>query len=861
MVSYIISLKRLLIVSLSFFLYNVVLEGQVQQDKPVVDSFAIKNWSFISSPGISKNGDLVVYITNKADSSVLTVKTSFSDKIKKNINDVKSYKLSNDGQFLIVLKRNDSLQIVSIFGKKNVFLPKIKSFKYFKNSGKEWIVYHTIKDELVFYDIASSKSRIFTEINFYYANNLANSIVVLSKYDSVDKLSVIDLGDFSSRLIGSFPNIENLILDKKGIHIAFRSVSNDHATNFIFYCNIIDSSLKRISINTLDNIDRAINLKRFSYDGKFIFLNLKKSNIVSDKNKQVKIWNFSDSWLRSDNSKENVVQFNFGILNLVTEEIHELQSEYDNVEFISNTDDKFLRITSSEGNLSEQHWNKTSLYHFFLYNLSNQTRIRINFMPISLSPNGYTIIGFDSSYQNILSYNVKTSEVTQISPTSSSFSKFGENSLYDRQSWEIAGWITSYKLLLYDKYDIWLVDIRKPNQKNNLTNFYGFKNNISFRFVGDAEGYILSAEDTLLITAFDNTNKKNGFFKLGHMDKSDPIKLIMSNHIYKHTLNPSLSRFKPLKAENINVWLIQRTRSDSSTNYYLTSDFIHYRPITNNYPEKAVNWLTSELINYPGLNGINNQGILYKPENFDSTKKYPLIINYYDKRSDLLNWYIEPGFSFDNINIPYFVSRGYLVFTPDIVFIQSGPGPSAVNSIVGAAVFFQQKRWVDSSAIGIQGHSFGGYLTNYIVSHSRIFAAAISSSGFSNLFSSVGSITLQSGIDYFDEWAETQQGRIQSTLWKNRDIYINNSPVFYADQVTTPLLIVNNQLDGVVNFDQGLEYFLALRKLKKKAWMLQYPGEGHGLIDDNNIIDYTLKMESFFDHYLKKKDYPKWMVI
>jgi len=224
--------------------------------------------------------------------------------------------------------------------------------------------------------------------------------------------------------------------------------------------------------------------------------------------------------------------------------------------------------------------------------------------------------------------------------------------------------------------------------------------------------------------------------------------------------------------------------------------------------------------------------------------------------SDGLYDFNFPGWSI-NVNVPYFVSNGYLVFLPDIIYKIGEPGQSALNAVESAARYLSRMPWVDSTRMAIQGHSFGGYETNYIVTHSHLFAAAATFAGTSDWISAYGELEFGSGLPRQSKY-EIGQDRLGASLWQRPDLYVKNSPIFSADQVTTPLLIVANKEDGGVPFEQGVELYMALRRLNKKVWMLQYDGEGHS-VSGKNAADYTIRLTQFFDHYLKGAAPPVWM--
>jgi dipeptidyl aminopeptidase/acylaminoacyl peptidase len=276
------------------------------------------------------------------------------------------------------------------------------------------------------------------------------------------------------------------------------------------------------------------------------------------------------------------------------------------------------------------------------------------------------------------------------------------------------------------------------------------------------------------------------------------------------------------------------------------------------HPEREFNWLTTELVTFKTPDGTYTKGIIYKPEDFDPLKKYPLIFHYYEQRADKLNMYQRIyGNDAMDFSIAWFVSHGYIVFTPDIHYKIGQNGQCALNSLMGSVNYLRRFEWADLKHMGLEGESFGGYETNYIVSQTRVFAAAVSSSGMSNLTSDYGSLW-GSGISK-EEYYENRQGRMAVPLWANPGLYIRNSPIFFVNRVNTPMLTVANENDRNVSFAQGLAWFLALRRLGKPIWMLQYDGKTHGLAG-RSFVDFTLRSQQFFDYYLKGCRAPMWMV-
>jgi dienelactone hydrolase len=432
----------------------------------------------------------------------------------------------------------------------------------------------------------------------------------------------------------------------------------------------------------------------------------------------------------------------------------------------------------------------------------------------------------------------------------------------------MAGWLTDESgILVYDNYDIWKLDPAGKKKPINITNGYGRRNNIKFR-IPDRRTAMrgLSDKATILLSAFNTINKHNGFYQKNLQEDDNPKLLTMGPYIFCHigAVPPGGSfdaaGMEPVKAHQTNVWLVMRQSPTEGRNLFVTKDFKSYTALTKHQLHKDYNWLTTELVTWKQFDSTTCQGVLYKPENFDPQKKYPIIFYYYEQLSFLLFSYPRPDFSIGPIDIPWYVSHGYLVFTPDIHYKAGLPGPSAYNSVVSAAAHLARMPFVDGLKMGITGHSFGGYETNYLITHTNIFAAAAEGAGTSNLISGYGTLRGSHGKEYEsgEKNFEIGQYRMGVTLWQRPDLYISNSPIFKADKVTTPLLIMHNRGDRQVNWNQGIELFTGLRRLQKKVWMLEYDDGGHSVAGDD-AKDYTIRMMQFFDHYLKGAPAPKWM--
>jgi len=414
------------------------------------------------------------------------------------------------------------------------------------------------------------------------------------------------------------------------------------------------------------------------------------------------------------------------------------------------------------------------------------------------------------------------------------------------------GWVEqdSY-LLVYDKHDIWKLDPSGKKAPANLTDSYGRRQNLRFRYekIDEEEKYI-PANATLYLSAFAYGNKAGGYYRDYVQQQGQPEKLIFSDHAYTQ-----LS-----KAKKDNRITFRRGSFREYNDLYASElSFAKVEQLSRANPQMAdYLWGSVELVNWTSTEGEPLEGLLYKPENFDPKKKYPMLVYFYERSSDGMHNHRVPAPSASTINIPYFVSNDYLVFVPDIVYKDGYPGESAMDCIIPGVQMLTAQGFVDEKNMALQGQSWGGYQIAYMVTRTNLFKAAMAGAPVANMTSAYGGIRWSTGMSRQFQYERTQS-RIGGTLWEKPLQFIENSPLFFADRVKTPLLIMHNDQDGAVPWYQGIEYFMALRRLNKPVWMLVYNGEDHNLVQRKNRKDLSVRLSQFFDHYLKGAPAPVWM--
>ena len=287
--------------------------------------------------------------------------------------------------------------------------------------------------------------------------------------------------------------------------------------------------------------------------------------------------------------------------------------------------------------------------------------------------------------------------------------------------------------------------------------------------------------------------------------------------------------------------------------------FTDVKTISNTNPQQSeYNWGTVELVGWKSYEGLDLQGLLYKPEDFDPNKKYPLMVYFYETYTQDMHWHYVPKPTASIVYPTEYISNGYIVFIPDIKYVDGHPANSAFDCIVSGTDYIAKNSWIDTNRMALQGQSWGGYQTAMLVTMTDKYCCAMAGAPVSNMTSAYGGIRWGSGLSRMFQYEKTQT-RLGGTLWDSLDVYLENSPIFHVPKVQTPLLIMHNDNDGAVPWYQGIEYFVSLRRLNKPAWMLNYNGDAHNLRKLANKRDLSRRMRQFYDHYMLGTPAPKWM--
>ncbi len=418
--------------------------------------------------------------------------------------------------------------------------------------------------------------------------------------------------------------------------------------------------------------------------------------------------------------------------------------------------------------------------------------------------------------------------------------------------WGVAGWTKDdARVLIYDRYDVWEIDPLGAVAPKNLTDGAGRRDQLIFRVADlDPEERAIDPAQPLLLRAFDDVTKYAGFYRDRVGGTSAPERILMAPKSW-----PVLQ-----KARKSDQLLVSRADYREFPDLWTGASFDALQRITDAMPEQArYRWGDVELVKWMNLDGVEMEGLLYKPEGFDPTRKYPMITYFYEQLSDGLYNYNRPA-GRNVINPVVYTSLGYLVFMPNIHYTPGQPGPSAVKSIVPGVQALIARGIADPKRLGISGQSWGGYQTAYVITQTNLFSAAVPNATVVNMTSAYGGIRWESGVERAIVNYENGQSRIGGSIWETPELYLENSPLFHLDRVTTPVLFMANDADGAVPWYQGIEFFVAMRRLGKEAYMLNYNGDAHNPRKYANQKDVDRRMQEFFAHHLLGAPAPDWMV-
>jgi dienelactone hydrolase len=603
----------------------------------------------------------------------------------------------------------------------------------------------------------------------------------------------------------------------------------------------------------------------FSENGESLYFGLAPTPILPDTTLlpeeivNVEVWTWTDNRIyteqknKLDNEKKRTYPAVWHIRRnqlfpLATSEVPELRfQEERNAEWaLGFNEEPYAKYITSEGTA-----------HKDLYGVSTTTgkpwRIAtdVRYKP-HISPGGKYIAWWSERDSSWFAWTAKTGGNTVQLTNNRTVAFYREdNDLPDYpDEYGLTGWLEGdAAILVYDRYDIWKLDPQGHQKPQRLTS--GRETRTVNRYIRlDPDEHSINPKARILMHQFNDSTKVEGY---AWLDLSTGKQTPWLSGNYAFARQPQKGK------DGAGLIFTQENYQTFPDMQYIKIGEQRARQISHANPQQSeYRWSTIEPVQWTAASGLKMKGMLVKPEGFDPTRKYPMIVNFYERQSDEINRYRAPDFGRSQINFVFYASRGYLVFIPDIVYRTGYPGECAFDAIVSGVTALIDKGLVDPKRVALQGHSWGGYQTAYLVTRTNLFACAEAGAPVANMTSAYGGIRWETGISRAFQY-EHQQSRIGGTLWEYPLRFIENSPLFALDKVQTPLLILHNDKDGAVPWQQGIELFSGLRRLGKPAWMLNYNDEPHWPVKLQNRIDFQRRMQQFFDYYLMGAKEPRWM--
>ncbi|GHG70552.1 periplasmic peptidase family S9 [Alishewanella longhuensis] len=798
---------------------------------------------------------------------------------------IDKFAFSGDGQFAFLLSRKkdskDKTQLLQVLDLHTLSLTELGQVTDFVVAPEgDLLAFVSVVSSEPSVKASSAKAKDTRAKSSSTQDNNTPANGTIEKAADQQQVTLYAAGSKNSRVFNaaSAGEIQHLVFSEDGQQLLFlagdKAEKNRETAQQLWYWSVQHATANPLVINQDGWILSAGEAPRFSADGQRIFLGLRPEPVVPTTalaapqsedalfdterlltDRKLQVWHGQDDRINSQQKAEYQASLKrtapavFWLaeqrLVVLSTDIEDrlYRSEHSEAALISNGRPHFKQLTW-QGRLHD-------IWHVNLKTGQRQQVFAANpsFERAHLSPSGRFVLYqqqgklwlFDSSngQRQQLAADVKVSWVDETHDRPEPASSYG-----------IAGWLADESaVLVYDRFAIWRIALDGTSQ--NLTPD-SRSATLQLRMVQtDPKALALDPQAPLLLRGFNEENKSTGFYQLDLADNR--FSTLLSGE-KRYDVVDVLSEL----AEATPHYLFTEQSFRQFPDLWLAnSDFSQRSQLTEINPQQVqFIWGDSHLIDWYTADGSRLQGVVITPDGYDATKRYPVLVYYYEQFSDRLYNFNQMKVN-HRPNFPFYLGQDYVVFLPDIRFREGAPGPSATESLLPGIDRLIELGIADPKAIGLHGHSWSGYQTAFVVTETDRFAAAVAGAPVSNMTSAYSGIRWQTGLARQFQY-ETGQSRIGPSMFENLAPYIENSPVFFANRINTPLVIQFGDKDGAVPWEQGIELYLAMRRLNKDVVMLHYEGEDHHLAHFANKLDYSIKMLEFFNHYLKGEPAPAW---
>lgn len=871
---------------IAFFLCNVVFA-----QKKVINEEAYAKWRRVDNYSISPDGRFVVYKYTYLENDSLNKKVSniyylfdYNTKKTRMMENISEPNFGINGDWMMYehTETNGEVEVAKTMlmrmkdGKlvewgredKPRFDSDNRQFvTYTVNKGKDYVMYNlNTQDTMVFVN-AQRVNTFDNGTSMIYISEGKNSTDMYCGKVAKNAKHTLLFSDKSKTLNGyNFDERKRV-----GYFEVAEKVGDKDNVNLIYNFDIKTGKVELVLDKNKITVDEPLYVDKSSFSRhagkKYITFNVypsKPKSRVKDSRKkddsfELELWSWNDSISQGIQAVSGYRESRYNpdvyVFNTQSGEYYPVvKGSYSSIFYSndSNCDYAFLTDEMPYSRFSD--WEHDTRFDVYLIDLRNGERKllkeRTTFRPV-WTKNGDYIVYYDSQAECWVSLEPKSFTFNDISK---SIGHPVANAAYDkpnpRPSYGMLGSTTDGKhVLLEDRYDIWVVDVSGKTPAWSYTRGYGRKNNYSMNFVNPSYSDVvvdLSKDCDLEICDIATMN-------------TSVATISTSGKITKHVTGDYFYEVMKNSDDN-SVYLYQMQNFSSDRDLWISDSKFKkpYKVTDANPQQKEYIWGSCEIVEWTNYDGKSNRGLLFLPEDYQKGKSYPAIVNFYETHTGERHIYHAPTYSSAMLDVTTYVSNGYIVFMPDVKFTIGEPGKSSYNSVVSGTKALIERGILDENRIGLQGHSWSGYQTSYLITKTDMFKCVNVGAPIVNMTSAYNGVREGSGMPrmfMYEDW----QCRMGATMWDALDKYIESSPILYADKIKTPTLIFHCDKDEAVSFPEGRSLFLALRRLQKPAWLLNYKGEGHFVNKRAAQADWTRRMQQFFDYYLNNTGMPRWM--
>lgn len=780
-------------------------------------------------------------------------------------------------------KDNDSLLLRNLATGKQFVLTQISDYNF--EGRDKWLACHTVTSEFILHNVLTGKEKRFQDILAWSFSANGKALLL----NTTPSFQYVNLETGTAKILWTSTekaSIASYKIDDTGQQVVFQVVDSANASKSSMW--YFRAGMEQAAVKLSDAVDipegcTLSNAGLFSDNGKYIQFELHQKRAEARKANDdvagVQVWSAKEATLQSlqITHLDDVPVFHT-IFNIQTGNIVFRESIRKRV--LALKGDVALVGTEYPEVEKDRFWErplyKDSTWIVSLNDGSSQllpTKLYQNFW---FSPDGNWLVYFDASQGcQYYSYNLLSGETTRISDVANNGLGITHEGSADKsttpQAGKLAAWIADeLAVLVYSNYDIWKLDLTGTQPAINLTNGYGQGSRTVLNLL-ESDHYspdvpVVTNKEPLILKAFNRESKLRGFYKITNLIRPTIEQLYLGKYFTNPISgcdDPNMSHggMKPIKSKNARFWIVQRQSTSDAPNYYSTTDLKNYRRLTNMQPQTQYKWLTQELHSFKYLDGgARAQGILYKPADFDASKKYPVVIAFYDQFANNMYQFCMPDYMDQSMQAGkspiWFLNNGFLVFAPDVTRKPLKHGPNAFSCIEGAAKYLKQLPYIDGNKLAFASHSASAHLASYIFTHSTTFTAASLTEGYciANMISPIGYLNEDGPVGLFGGESDSEGGN----FWENKMDWLDQTTVIHADKANAALLLLSDK-GSRYQRDQSTQLYMALRRLDKNGWWLEYDNGGHRLVDLKERQDYTIRYTQFLDHYLNNSPAPHWM--